>query len=147
MLIKIISGTYGYMPMLPNGQRSSYVVSVTRQSPPFEIDDEEAKRLVELGVAEYANGEPVATDVEAVAGISPTDDSLDDETPINGNSDDLGTLPPDELFTTDMRADELRAAMRDRGLSVKIGMSKQAMVEALNGSELPELTAQDVIEA
>lgn len=147
MLIKIISGIYGHVPKLPDGQYSDTVIPVTRFDPPIDVDEETAKMLVEKGVAKYADGEPVATGSEANASVSPMDDIPEDETPNNGISDGLGALPFDELYTTDMRADELRAAMRERGLPVKIGMSKQAMVDALNGSQPPELTAQDVIEA
>ena len=50
--IRIKSGSYGLSK--PN---SFGVINKTRTDPPFEIDDAEAKRLVELGVAEYATGE------------------------------------------------------------------------------------------
>jgi len=50
--IRIKTGSYGLSK--PN---SSGVITKTRTDPPFQIDDSEAERLVELGVAEYATGE------------------------------------------------------------------------------------------
>ncbi len=47
MLIHIINGTYGF-------NDDGFIRPKTRQDDPFEVPDAEAKRLVELGVAEYA---------------------------------------------------------------------------------------------
>jgi topoisomerase IA-like protein len=49
-LIHIINGTFGY-------KQKPYVIPITRNDPPIEVDDETAKDLVERGVAEYV--EPV----------------------------------------------------------------------------------------
>jgi len=51
--IRIKQGSYGLSK--PN---SSGVITKTRTDPPFEIEDAEAERLIELGVAEYATGAP-----------------------------------------------------------------------------------------
>lgn len=47
MLIHIINGTYGHY-------EGEWLKPKTRLDPPFEVSDEEADRLVGLGVAEYA---------------------------------------------------------------------------------------------
>jgi len=59
--IKIVRGTYGL------AKENSFGVSTkSRTDPPFEVNDDEAKRLVDLGVAEYATGEtPVANTVSS----------------------------------------------------------------------------------
>lgn len=49
--IKIINGTYGYRPN-PKGS----VRPKTANDEPFAVPDEEAKRLVQMKVAEYADG-------------------------------------------------------------------------------------------
>jgi len=89
----------------------------------------------------------------------------------SGEADPNGTIPSDEgggnapgdggnekddltddeditVFSTDMKADELRAAMRERGLNIRVGMTKAEMVEVLNGAgdDLPDITPQDVVE-
>ncbi|MCL2636957.1 MAG: hypothetical protein FWD48_01170 [Oscillospiraceae bacterium] len=51
-LIKIINGTYGYKK---DGTGS--VLPKTPSDPPFEVSEAEAKRLIALKVAEYADKE------------------------------------------------------------------------------------------
>ncbi|MGN1370194.1 MAG: SAP domain-containing protein [Aristaeellaceae bacterium] len=149
MLIRIINGTYGHRPKLANGKDSPYVVPVTRNDPPIEVDEKEASRLVEAGIAEYVNVEEVAT-----ANSPSEQENAVCNTPENEGCSDCDQTPENapsnfeyQEFTTDMRVDELRAAMRERGIALKIGMSKADMVNALNSAEdFPDLTAQDVVE-
>lgn len=58
MLIKIISGSFGHRPMLPNGKQSPYVIQVTPDHPPIEVDDTIAEELVKAGTAEIVGGKP-----------------------------------------------------------------------------------------
>ena len=149
MLIHIINGTYGHRPILPNGEYSNYVVPVTRADLPIDVDEKEAARLVDGGIAEYVHVEAVATDPVPPASQEPIGNTIEDEDAPEGPGEaETDHAPFEETkFTTDMRADELRAAMRERGLTVKIGMTKAEMVATLNGTEdLPELTVQDVVE-
>lgn len=154
MLIQIINGTYGHRPTLFGGKRSDYVVPVTRNDPPIDVDEKEAERLVSAGVAEYVHGEHVAT------APAPSDDEYPNGTIASGA--DSGNVPGDggnetddltddeeiTTFSIDMKADELRAAMRERGLAIRVGMTKAEMVEILNGAgeEPPEIAPQDVVE-
>ncbi len=149
MLIRIINGTYGHRPALANGEKSNFIVPVTRNDLPIDVDEKEAMRLVEAGIAQYANVEAVATASVAPQTDSPIGNTPGDEDAAQGAGEvENEPMPFEEpVFTTDMRVDELRAAMRERGLAVKIGMTKADMVAALNGTEdLPELTVQDVVE-
>lgn len=57
MLIKITKGTYGHWD-------GKMVVAKTTKDEPFELDDEKAKRLVDLGVAIYAEEKMEEEDVE-----------------------------------------------------------------------------------
>ena len=147
MLIHIINGTYGHRPILPNGEYSNYVVPVTRADLPIDVDEKEAARLVNCGIAEYVNGEAVATAYVPTEERTPSGNTHDDAGDA-GSAGEPEDEPEDEpVFTTDMRVDELRAAMRERGLSAKVGMTKADMVAALNDAEdLPDLTVQDVVE-
>lgn len=52
MMIKIISGTYGHRPILPNGKESPYVVPVTPDDLPIDVDQAEGERLIAEGIAE-----------------------------------------------------------------------------------------------
>lgn len=123
MLIRIISGTYGHRPVLPNGRLSEYVVPTTRNDPPIDVPEDTAARLVEAGVAEYLHAEEPALA----------------ETPAEEE--------PAAVYTTELTASALRAAMKEHGLTVRSGMTKQEMADALNGAEEPpELYVQDVVE-
>lgn len=48
MKVKIIRGTYGHRPV----KEESRIVRKDSTCPPFDLDDKEAQRLIELGVAE-----------------------------------------------------------------------------------------------
>ena len=54
MLIKIISGSYGHRPTLPNGKKSPYVIPVTPDDLPIDVDQEEGDGLIAEGIAESA---------------------------------------------------------------------------------------------
>ena len=54
-LIKLIQGAYGY-----RAPGSSVTELITTKSPPFEVEESEAERLIALGVAEYVQSD-VAT--------------------------------------------------------------------------------------
>lgn len=69
MKIKIICGTYGHRPN-PNESR---VVRKDKSSEPFEVADDEARRLVSLGVAEICDkavSSDVVPDHVSLGGIS-----------------------------------------------------------------------------
>ena len=161
MLIRIISGTYGYRPMIlasdGSVRMSPYVVPKTPRDPPIEVTDAEAERLVKLGVAEYVDGLP-----EKMSAVPPVPEKPEDNTSETGDAADAqngaGNEPaPEEVseaedpessdepeFSVEMSSADLRAAMEARGLQVKARMTKAQMVEALTAA--PELTALDVVD-
>ena len=153
MLIQIVNGMYGHRPTLPNGQPSDYVVPTTRFDPPINVPDEEAKRLVENGIAVYAAPDGPGVTADVPEAVTPDENTPDEKTAQNGSegqeneNDDLTDDEDVVFFNTDMKADELRAAMRERGLAIRPGMTKKEMVEALNGgSDAPVLEAEGVID-
>lgn len=147
MLIQITNGTYGHTPILPDGRKSRYVVPVNRKTGPIDVDPEEAARLVEAGVAEYVTDEPAkaAKAPEAPAEAAKAPESPSEET-VTGHLD--GTDLESMTFA------ELKALAQDMGIETGKIKSKAAMIEAITAVEveapaeddLPELSAQDVVD-
>ena len=119
-----------------------------------EVDDEAGKEFISLEAAVEVKNTPVATapvppDDEDPNGTIPSDEGGGNAPGDGGNEkDDLTDDEDITVFSTDMKADELRAAMRERGLNIRVGMTKAEMVEVLNGAgdDLPDITPQDVVE-
>lgn len=83
------------------------VVAKNKDSEPFELTAEEEKRLVEAGVAVYVDGGRTAL------------------------PDDVIAIPE---YSTDMKAEELRAIAKEMGLTFKVGTSKAEMVAAMDAA-------------
>jgi len=129
MLVKIISGTYGHRPILPNGKKSHYVIPVTVGMPPIEVEEAEGTRLIGLGVAVKAE----AKDTKAPV-MKAVDESSE-------------AVSEDAIYTTDMSQAELRAAMDAAGLPYDGRTTKKQMVAALNAAdEAPVLEVEDVVD-
>ena len=137
--IKIINGTYGYRAP---GSRS--IEPKAAGDPAFEIDNEEAKRLVRLGVAAYVDdydilfadddededelsgnaGERfIGTGLDTGSGAA-NEDGEDDE-----DDEDDSEVPE---YSTDTHVNTLRALGRAVGLTFKVGTEKTDMVAALD---------------
>lgn len=117
MLIRIINGNYG----LNNGE---YVRAKTPKDPPFSVSDEEAKRLVELGIAEIVEGDIPGADFE---------EELSDEASSN--------IPE---YDIEMTKSELQAIARDYGVEISDRASKSDIISALDEyfSDIPDLSAE-----
>lgn len=117
--IKIIVGSYGHRP---DGRGS--VTLITKQSPPITVSDEEAERLVELGVAAIVENDLPLT----APGLGP------------GGAEGE---PPE--YSMKNKADELKALMEEFELKYEEGMTKQQMVDALDAffDEAPDNTGDD----
>lgn len=140
MLVKIVNGIYGHRPKLANGRMSEYVVPVSRYDPPINVDEEEAKRLVDAGVAEYAQKAPETAPAAPEDTGAENVPAEEEEAPEAQETAEEGIV-----YSVNMKADELRAAMRENGLPVHSGMTKAQMADALNGVT-PLIEAQDVID-
>lgn len=112
--IKIIVGSYGHRP---DGRGS--VTLITKQSPPIQVSDEEAERLIELGVAAIVENDLPLT----ALGHNPG--AAEDERP---------------EYSMKNKADELKALMEEFELKHEEGMTKQQMVDALDAffDEVPD---------
>lgn len=132
MLVKIISGTYGHRPILPNGKKSHYVIPVKAGEAPIDLDNAEADRLIGLGVAEAVQTEEnkaPETEAPEVASESKTEG----------------------LSLEKMSFNELKALAQEKGIDIGGIRSKSGMIEAIteaveSGDDFPDLTPQDVID-
>lgn len=149
MLIRIINGTYGHRPKLANGKYSNYVIPVTRNDPPIDVDDDEAKRLIAKNVAVALNrteGAPVALSDDygsAAMGNSPSDSDGESATPDPGESDAESL---EELSYTD-----LKKLAKELGIDTTKVRKKEALIDAIQAreaqiSEAPVLSAEEVME-
>ena len=129
MLVKIISGTYGHRPILPNGQKSHYVIPVRAGEAPIDVDKAEADRLIGLGVAEAVKVEKIkAPKEEAPEGASE---------------------PKEEGVTLEeMSFNDLKALAQENGIDITGIRSKSGLIEAITaGADAPpSFDAQDVVD-
>ena len=118
--IKMVSGAYGYRSAKQvKGEEgeirvSRLVTAKTPKDPPFPVTDEEAARLVALGVAEYyAKPEPGTLNTGVATGLN-------------------GTEKPE--YNAGMSAVELRALLvaAQPGIKLKANTPKTVMVELLD---------------
>lgn len=137
MLIKIINTTYGHRPILPNGQKSHYVIPVRPGNPPIEVEQAEGERLIALGVAAEVTPEKItAPKTEALEGAS--------EAKTEGDAE--------KVSLDSMSFNDLKALAQEMGLDVGGIRSKAGMIEAITtaqedpGDGFPSLDAQDVID-
>lgn len=144
--IRITRGAYGY-----RAPGSMVTELITSKNPPFEVEDAEAKRLVALGVAEYAT--------KAVATAPPGDDNPPaGETPPNGNEDGK-VLPEGDKgepeFGPHMTVAELKAFADARNIPYEDKTTKAKLLEAIeatyeagvdDGEAPPKPSVQDPVQ-
>ena len=125
MKIMIINGSYG----ADNGRGG---VKVINRGQTCEVDEAEAKRLVLLGVAVIDTDSPLPpaeTGAPAADSSGAGNDTPDAETPAGAQeTGESGKY-------AGMKVAELRALMKERGLSMRVGMTKVDMAAALIASE------------
>ena len=135
-IVKIISGTYGHRP-----ENSPYVIPVTPRDPAISVDDDEAKRLVKIGVAAYVDAEAPLEDVAtAVPGDSDGQtigNSPDNGEGENGDSDPgeiAGTLDPEDLKGWKM--EDLKKLAADLGIDTTGIKKKDDLIAAIAAVEV-----------
>lgn len=140
--IKIVNGTYGYRPA------PAVVEPKTPEDPAFLVEDQEAARLVALGVAAYvgeapaAPEEPAPASEEPEAPEAPAEESEEPETPAAPG------YTAEQLEGMDYNA--LKALAAERGVKPAgqkktdyIAALMAADVEVEDDDDMPELTAAD----
>ena len=156
-LIKIINGTYGFRPQ-------PYVVELkTADDQPFEVSDEEADRLIGLGVAALAFGDDSESLQGAMDGmvgqledqpVPPEDPEDPDEDPeLEDEADETNEpapaaekMDPEEL--KQLTNPELGELAKELGIEVKGRPTKADLIDAIMAAaaeddELPDLGAAD----
>ena len=134
-MIKMIRGVFG-LPV--NG----IVVAKDKNSEPFSASEEQEKRLVERGFAEYVDGVDTLTPI----GFDeiPEGDALEDD------SNELPELPEGVTaipeYSEDMKQSELREIGAMCGLTFKVGMTKKEMVAALDAHIEANMVEGDALE-
>lgn len=127
--IKIINGSYGHY-------EQGRLAPKDRQSPPFEVEDAEADRLVKMEVAIYAD--------EAVA--TPSAPIAEEETSENPPEEEAPEIDAEEADTSleSMTINELRSIAAERGIKLRAGMKKAEIITLLVDSddEEPSLDAE-----
>ena len=104
-MIKIVRGVYGFL------DKNGIVRPKTEADEPFELTPEQEARLVKLGVAQYV-------------------DTEDEQEPIG-----FDETPTEERLLSEMSVKELREIGKEYGLTFKVGMTKDAMVQAIEAAE------------
>lgn len=154
MEIKIIKGTYGQRAVNP--VTKAVRVRPVRMGERVEVSDQEAARLVALGVAAYLDEnsqDNPASDADSPGNGENGDGAGKHPSEADPPSTGLETPPAEDTppeedgdeipeYSTDMKADQLRALLEQYGVPYKSGMNKADMVAALD-----EYFAQDVGEA
>ena len=109
MMIQIISGGYGHRK-----KNSTYIQLMDKNSKPFEVDDDEAKRLIALGIAKS---------IEVIP----------DQEPV------IEKLEPQHI--EEMGYNELRQLAKD--LDLNASGTKQELIERIVGAQTPANDEED----
>ena len=149
-LIKIINGTYGFRPQ-------PHVVELkTADDAPFEVDDKEAARLVELGVAAIAYGEDSESLQDALDDVvdqleeqpaPPEEEPEDDQPAEDGDAEETEQkFDRDEL--EQLTNPQLAELAEELGLHLSGRPKKSELIAAIlkaaeEDDELPDLGAAD----
>lgn len=125
--VKIIVGTYGYMK---NG--TPPVDLIDKNCEPIEVSDEEAARLINLGVAKAAEPTPAPA-------AAPAPESKGTETPTPEVPMVTGHLDAESL--KEYSYNDLKKLAKDLGLSAK--GSKEELIERIAATEVEYPEAED----
>lgn len=131
LIVKIVSGTYGYR----NGKR---IEPKDRNSNPFELPDDEAHRLVTLGVAEIVNtrvATPDNDDLETMAGGNMSKGENGENGEENATEE---TAVFDEAYLYDMTNAELKDLAANLGINTSRCKVKKDYIDAIMENEAKE---------
>lgn len=148
----MVQGTYGYRP-----EGSKHITPKSRGDSPFELPDDEAERLIGLGVAIPTSQDETETNKDTVATDTggQTEGGASDNMPTESNGTE-GEADNQEkpAYNADMKADDLHALLEKYSLPYKAGMTKADMVAALDayftdspddGEAPPAVQAEDPV--
>lgn len=141
-MVKIINGTYG--------QRVNDRTVPVRMGGTCQVDDQEAERLVGLGVAAYVEEIPVFMPNQRKDGTGPEASSEEPFGPHDTLDIVEGHFTPDSLET--MTKTDLAKLASDLGLDVRKCKNKDEMIHLISSADVqpdeeapPDLTLGDVV--
>ena len=113
-MIEMIAGIFGLRVKQPNG--GSRIVGMGPNDGPFSVDPEREAELVAKGIARYV--EPPKVEEQPATGTT------------EGSTEGEAVTVPE--YSAEMKATQLREIGAQFGLTFKVGMTKEAMVAALD---------------
>lgn len=144
MRIRITRGIYGFM-------KNGNVVEKTKDDPPFEVDDDEGRRLVALSVAEAvsAAGEKADSTTDHVMTETEDDGSVSGSFSV----EELGNMSKEELCrlaeTLGVKKNGSKTELAERIFQYVQTRGDDDPIEAddvpFEMDEVPELTAEDPV--
>jgi len=116
---------------------------ITPASGAFEADEKTEKRLVSLGVAEFVNT-GIATPVICEEEDETSENKLDEEKPTESEIEGYADTPE---YSVDSSVSVLRKIAKENGITFKVGMTKEEMVNALDEffNDAPDLGVEEPI--
>lgn len=133
MLVKIIRGSYGHRP----DENESRVVRKDSKSPVFELRDEEAKRIIALGIAKASNPED-ALDIRNMEMPQMTAAEI-----MSMDFKDMRKLAKE--YGLDSKGTKEELSIRLKGALLKENVSKEDDVFVDEDEEPPRLEAQEPV--
>ena len=136
MFIKIISGTYGHRPLLPDGTRSHSLTTVRPGDPPIEVCKSDGERLIGLRVAVEIKPEEIKGQTVEAPG-----------TP--AEPEEMHGIPLEEMSFADLKALAQEMGIKTGNIRSKAGLIEaisQQTPEGVPADDLPDLSAQDVVD-
>lgn len=151
ILVKIVKGVYGF-------DTGKTVIGKSANEDPFLLDEDKARRLFDLGVAE-----PVCDDAYPDCPVYGVDDDGETEGEEAENGEGVDEINPDdmeELNLEEMMLEELKEFAEPYGLKYKVGTKKADFIkqiqaalleaaegeEAENGEEPPSFDAAQAVQ-
>ncbi|MBS5140250.1 MAG: hypothetical protein ACLU41_00920 [Anaerotignum lactatifermentans] len=135
ILVKIVKGVYGF-------DTGKTVVGKSEKDAPFLLDEDKARRLFDLGVAE-----PVCDDAYPDSFVY----AVEEDAEADEGVDEIPTEDMEELNLAEMKLEELKEFAEPYGLKYKVGTKKadfiQQIREALEEKAHEEPPSFDASEA
>lgn len=137
LTVKIISGTYGHN----TGKR---IEPKDCTCEPFSLTDDEAKRLVSLGVAKIVFNEVATVKNDVISSgqsVNPSDDENGNNGEFEGENDMSGHI--DATSLEEMTIKDLKRLAGDMGIDTSKMKRKAEYIEAIANVELP-ISSDDI---
>lgn len=115
ILVKIVKGVYGF-------DTGKTVVGKSAKDEPFFLDEDKARRLFDLGVAE-----PVCDDAYPNSYVY----AVEEDVEMDEGVDEIHTEDMEELNLAEMTLEELKEFAEPYGLKYKVGTKKADFIEQI----------------